>query len=393
MTLRLYNQDATIHMFLAEVTSCSQREDALYQITLDQTAFFPTGGGQGADTGVFMLGEDVIPVTDVIEHKEEVFHVTKKPLKPGVKITGLLDWEKRFSKMQQHTGEHIVSGLVHRLYGYENVGFHLGEEAVTMDLNGLLDRDQLAQIERLANAVIGENLAVEVLYPTEVELEKLQYRSKMEIEGQVRVVQIPLCDSCACCAPHVPRTGGVGMIKILRAQKHRGGMRLSLACGDRALKDYQMKSANIKAISALLSVKEEDAAVGVTKLNQELQDTKYKLLQQWDEMVHLKLELLKAKGGIEAQELCILFEEGFHADQGRVMVSKVLDFCPSGVVVFTPKGEEEYEFVAGIKEGDLRYIAQELGTAFGAKGGGKATMVQGSVRASKAEIIAVLRGE
>ena len=211
MTDKLFYQDSHLNKFEAEVISCEpvEGEEGRYEIVLDQTAFFPEGGGQYADHGSLGGAE----VLDVQERDGRVFHITDHPLEPGMQVEGRLDWEERFMKMQQHTGEHIVSGLVHGRFGYNNVGFHLGSEDCTMDFSGEITREELREIEVEANRAVWKNLEVQVLYPSPEEAGKMEYRSKIEIEGQIRIVVIPGYDVCACCAPHVKRTGEIGMIK------------------------------------------------------------------------------------------------------------------------------------------------------------------------------------
>ena len=266
MTEKLFYKDSYTREFQARVLSCTECKGS-YQAVLTRTAFFPEGGGQSADTGFFYTEDGrEIPVTDVQEKDGIVFHYITSPVKAGEKIKGKLDFEERFSKMQQHTGEHIISGLVNRHFGYHNVGFHLGTEEVTMDYDGILTQEDLEQIEMEANQAVAENIPVVVLYPSEEELKNITYRSKIEIEGQVRIVQIPGYDSCACCAPHVKETGSIGLIKIVGAIHYKGGMRVSMLCGFRALSDYRMKERNVVKISNLLSAKQEDTAQAVERL-------------------------------------------------------------------------------------------------------------------------------
>ena len=255
MTDRLYYEDSHLAAFPAVVTACEQEKD-YWKVALDQTTFFPEGGGQAGDTGY--LGE--IEVFDTHEKNGEIWHYTRQPLEVGAEVKGVLDWKKRFSRMQQHSGEHIVSGLIHTRFGYDNVGFHLGEEEVTMDFNGPITKEELLEIETAANQVVFGNVPIQISYPSREELEILDYRSKIEIEGQVRIVTIPDVDVCACCAPHVNNTGEIGLIKLTNVQSHRGGVRVSLLAGNRALCDYREKENSVKAISVLLSAKEAAVA-------------------------------------------------------------------------------------------------------------------------------------
>ena len=191
---------------------------------MDQTAFFPEGGGQAGDSGFL---EDV-EIFDTHEKQGIVWHYAKAPLDPGAQVLGRIDWDKRFSRMQQHSGEHIVSGLVHARFGYDNVGFHLGEQEVTLDFNGNITKEELVEIELEANKAVFANLPVQISFPSREELAFLEYRSKIEIEGQVRIVTIPGIDVCACCAPHVKLTGEIGLIKLTGVQSHRGGVRVNI---------------------------------------------------------------------------------------------------------------------------------------------------------------------
>ena len=210
MTEKLYYEESHLKTFKAKVISCEPCGE-VYRAVLDRTAFFPEGGGQAADTGY--LGD--IQVTDVKEKNGIIYHTIAENIIPGTEVEGRIDWELRFSRMQQHTGEHIVSGLIHGRFGYDNVGFHLGEEVCTLDLSGPLTKEQLREIEYAANEAVFANIPVEICYPSKEELVSMEYRSKIEIEGQVRIVTIPGYDVCACCAPHVKRTGEIGLIKFV----------------------------------------------------------------------------------------------------------------------------------------------------------------------------------
>ena len=218
-------------------------------------------------------------MSDVQEIDGKIIHYTDGPLVEGTEVEGCIDWTERFSKMQQHTGEHIVSGLIHKIYGYHNVGFHLGTDSVTLDFNGVVPKEKLHEIEQLANEAVAKNLPVQVLYPTDEELSKISYRSKIEIEGQVRIVVIDGYDVCACCAPHVKQTGEIGLIKLVGMQNYKGGVRISMLCGFRALEDYYQKEKNNREIAVMLSAKEYETAVEVERLQEELAMKKAKIAE------------------------------------------------------------------------------------------------------------------
>lgn len=235
-TEKLYFQDSHRSVFDARVLSCEPWKDG-WRIVLDRTVFFPEGGGQYADPG--FLGE--VEVVDVHEKDGVIYHYTKEPIEAGQKVEGRILWEVRFDRMQQHTGEHIISGLVHQKFGYDNVGFHLGEDYCTMDFNGPITKDQLKEIEQEANRAVFQNLDVISSFPSEEERSRMEYRSKIELSGEVQIITIPGYDVCACCAPHMKKTGEIGLIKLVQMDHYKGGERITMLAGDRALKDYGEK--------------------------------------------------------------------------------------------------------------------------------------------------------
>ena len=295
MTQKLYYEDSHLKEFTAQVMDCRWDEKkGCYGIVLDRTVFFPEGGGQYADSGTIQG----IFVEDVQEKANEVIHYMKKKLDVGQRIQGSIDFAERFSNMQQHTGEHIVSGLVHRHFGYDNVGFHLGKELVTMDFNGAFTKEQLIGIEHEANEAVTANLAIRVDYPEKEELESLDYRSKKELTGQVRIVTVPGYDVCACCAPHVKYTGEIGMIRLVDAVKYKGGTRVTMACGFRALADYRRKEDNVLEISRLLSAKPYETAEAVKRLQKEKQQGKEKRFRIQSRYLEMRLKELTGSGGL-----------------------------------------------------------------------------------------------
>ncbi|MCI8597013.1 MAG: alanyl-tRNA editing protein [Lachnospiraceae bacterium] len=369
MTDKLYEQDSHLKEFPAIVTACEPHGELFY-ISLNQTGFFPEGGGQAGDTGFL----NDIQVIDTHEKGEVIWHYAKEPLEPGVSVRGRIDWAKRFSRMQQHSGEHIVSGLIHQRFGYDNVGFHLGEKDVTLDFNGPITKEELAEIEITANQAVWSNLPVKVTYPSREELKSLDYRSKIEIEGQVRIVAIPDIDTCACCAPHVTFTGEIGLIKLTNVQSHRGGVRINLLAGDRALADYEEKEASVRAVSVLLSAKEEQIATAVERLKQENYTITGRLMQFQMAMVREKAAAVP-----EGSKDLVFFEEGLDANTMREFVNLLTPRCTGTACVFTGNDREGYRYVLGSSSLDVRPLCKRLNTAFQGKGGGKPEMVQGSL--------------
>ncbi len=379
MTKRLYETNSHLREFVAAVTACEER-DGRYYIELDETAFFPEGGGQSADTGI--LGGT--RVVDVQEEGTRIYHIAEEPLVPGETVTGILDYEERFSRMQQHTGEHLVSGVVHRLYGYNNVGFHLGSQIVTMDFDGMLDEEDLRKVERLANEGVAADIPIAISYPDKVALEELEYRSKIEIEGQTRIVTIPGYDVCACCAPHVERTGEVGLIKLTGVQKYKKGVRVSMLCGFRALADYNEKAKSVSEISALLSVKPEETADAVARMKAEVFGLKGRVMELQKQLLSMKVEQIPAG----KKNIC-LFEDELDADAMRQLVNELMEKCSGICAVFTGGDKDQYRYVIGSREEDCRIFAASLNEKFAGKGGGKPQMVQGSLQGSREEIEAM----
>lgn len=356
-------------------------EGKRYQIVLDRTAFFPEGGGQYADTGQLQADSEVVRVLDVQEYDGKIFHITDRPVPAGSTVSGQIDWAERFMKMQQHTGEHIVSGLVHARFGYDNVGFHLGSTDCTMDFNGEITREELHEIELRANEAAAANLEIQVSYPSGEELAGLEYRSKIEIEGQVRIVTIPGFDVCACCAPHVKKTGEIGVIKLTHVQRYKGGVRVTMLCGSRALADYDRKSASVSQISASLCAKEDEVAEAVEHLKEECARLKARLAEQQREMLRLKARESDGEEGA----VC-LFESGLEGEGPRLLMNLVMERGHELCAVFCGNDVEGYRYVIGSVSLDLRKLVKELNAAFSGRGGGKPEMVQGSLKGTESEL-------
>lgn len=404
MTEKLFYKDSHLSKFDAEVLSCvrakrQQVKDSFgrldgkageyYEIELDRTAFFPEGGGQYADTGVLYMADDdtcgldetarkKVQVLDVRERNGRIFHITDGFIEAKTAVKGSIDWEERFMKMQQHTGEHIVSGIVHRRFGYENVGFHLGKEEVTMDYNGPLTPEELRSIEYEANQVVAENREIRAYFPSTEELEKIPYRSKKELQGKIRIVEIQDCDICACCAPHVQTTGNVGLIKITNAIRYKGGMRLWIACGMRALEDYNQKEASVVQISNMLSAKQQEVTEAVKRLTEEIQQLKEKAAKMQEKLVMGYLESEKEALKENPNANLLLFEKELDAVAMRNFVNAGMELTKGVCGVFIGDEKQGFRYVLG-SSGDIREIGKKLNEAFQGKGGGKPPMIQGSL--------------
>ena len=378
MTEKLYDKDSYLKEFQATVVSCEQKNETTWRITLDKTVFFPEGGGQTGDSG--WLND--VKVADTREKNGVIYHETKAPLEVGTKVAGKIDFAIRFDKMQQHTGEHILSGIVCSTYNYNNVGFHLSSEITTLDFDGELSEEQVRELEIRVNQAIHENIPVQVKFPTKAELAEMDYRSKIEIEGQVRIVEIPGIDRCACCAPHVKTTAEVGLLKIQSGDRHRGGCRLTIVCGMRALKDYQQKQESVGKVSAALSAKPEKIGEAV----EHLQEQQAKLREQLN---HIQAMYLQEKlDKIHAEDQCIcIFEEALDSIAMRNFVNGAMERCDGICGAFIGNDEKGYHYILGSKELDVREISKQLNAKFNGKGGGKPQMVQGSLNGTKKEIL------
>ena len=379
-TVRLYDQDAYATEFEAEVLACEEvekKEKKVYQVWLDQTLFFPEEGGQSPDMGTI----DGIKVLDVQIKDEVITHTLAAPLAVGTTVKGVVDWKHRFYNMQQHSGEHIFSGIVHNRFGYDNVGFHLSDSIVTMDFNGVITAEDIEEIETEVNQAIIENIPVEVSYPTKEELKVLEYRSKIEIEGQVRIVTIPGYDVCACCAPHVRRTGEIGMLKVMNVQSYKGGVRISILCGFRALEAFRQKADIITELMEQFSTNQEALVENVTKLKNTNQTMKNQLASAKQELMEYKVAAIP-----EDSENAILFESDLDTPVVRNVVNGLVEQFTGICAVFVGNDESGYQFIVGSKNKDCRAIAAALREKLSARGGGSDKMIQGSVAASQLQI-------
>ncbi len=376
MTEKLYYRDSHLFTFEAVVTDCREGKDG-WLVELDRTAFFPEGGGQPADTGSIGPAR----IRDVHEKDGRILHLTDRPLSVGECYSGKLDAEQRHRRMQNHSGEHIVSGLIHGLYGFENVGFHMGEECMSMDYSGELDAAQLEKVERLANEAVRANLPVRAWFPEEAELAQLSFRSKKELDGAVRLVSIPGIDLCACCAPHVSFTGEVGLVKILDAERHRGGVRLSVRCGLDALDDYRKRQESAAAISALLSVPRDAVVSGTERLLAERDGLK-------ERVAALSMRLVETLAAAQEEtegNLCV-FNPGLDEIASRELVNRLMERCGGFAAVFTGSDGEGWRYIVGSRHVDLRANARAINAALQGRGGGRPEMIQGQSAAPEAAI-------
>ena len=373
-TKRIFDEDAYKTEFEAKVLSCTETETG-FEMVFDQTAFFPEGGGQYPDKGTI----NEVEVLDVQEDKDGVIHhFTRIGFAPGDKVIGKIDWKQRFDFMQQHSGEHIFSGLAHSNFGANNVGFHLGYEETTIDLDVPLSEEQVQKLEILANEAVYKNFPIEISFPSEEELAVLPYRSKKKLSGKIRIVTFPGYDICACCGTHVKRTGEIGLIKITAFQNYKGGTRLFMLCGKRAFKDYQNKNRDLIKVTNSLSVKPNVLCLAVKRLENEI--TEHKI---YESALKKDLFALKAEKLGTGEKICVFEKEMTPDELRRFCLTLGENFKIAAVF----NGEDgNYKYAISSKTENCSVIAKEINTRFSGRGGGKPELVQGGCAGNASEI-------
>ena len=374
-TRKLYYEDPHMDRFSATVLSCQAVKQG-FEILLDATAFYPEGGGQAADTGT--LGG--VRVLDTREREDQVVHLCDGALEVGAVVHGVVDYEARFIRMQQHSGEHIVSGIVSRRYGYHNVGFHMGSGIITIDFDGVIPVEDLPDIEAEANSAVWKNLPVKCWVPSPEELPTVTYRAKRALPWPVRIVQIPGFDSCACCGTHVKATGEIGIIKLFSAMGFRGGTRMEMSCGIRALEILNHAYEQNRLVSQAFSAKITETGAAAQRMNEVLAQQKYRL-------VGLEKQIFAGIAASYAgQGDVVHFEGDLDNTAVRELADAIADTCGGMAAVFSGSDETGYAFCLVTREGDLRSFCKDMTKALNGRGGGKPQFQQGRVQAKKADI-------
>ncbi|MGI6075374.1 MAG: alanyl-tRNA editing protein [Pyramidobacter sp.] len=376
----LYYQNPYLKEFDARVTGCVQGKKG-YEITLSRTAFYPEGGGQLGDSGTI----GTVAVTDTRRRDGAIVHLTGEPIEAGTEVHCKIDWQKRFDHMQAHSGEHIVSGLIHRHYGFDNVGFHMAPDGVTVDFNGVLTEAQLAELEREANDTVYANLPVSVAFPSPEELHTLDYRSKKELSGKIRIVTFPDTDVCACCGTHVQRTGEVGLIKFISMSRYKSGVRIEMLCGRLALQDYAVKNRQQQELSRQFSVKPYELPDAVRQIVADKDAANARLSEMARKYFALKAEQFPHSDG-----LVTVFEEGFRpAEVRKFCDGLVTSGKAKTAAVFVPadnNGRKGWSYVMCSRSADMREAAKTLNRSLNGRGGGDPTLVQGTFFAPREDI-------
>lgn len=375
-TKRLYYEDAYLKEFEAIVSSCEKKDDNYY-VVLDQTAFYPEGGGQPSDHGVL----DQVMVVDVECVGDDIFHITNEPIEVGQKVKGKIDWERRFSLMQQHSGEHIVSGLIHHKYGYDNVGFHMGSECITIDFNGILTLEQLLQVEKEANQYLWSDQKSCIEFLNDREKTGRSYRSKKEIAGYVRLVEFPGADCCACCGLHVYHTGEIGLIKVISVKKFREGVRVEILCGSQAMDYLNIQEEQNRKIAVKLSVKPHETFEAVRRISGEIYELKGKLMEVREEKFRKEAQFIPENKDV------IITEPDLSPSDLRKCADIFLDRCQGVCAVISGNDETGYKYAIGKRNGDIRNLVKQLNETLKGRGGGKPEFAQGSFSGTRQEIL------
>lgn len=380
-TRKLFYEDPHQSQFTATVLSCGQTEKG-YAVILDATAFYPEGGGQAADTGT--LGN--VRVLDTREQGETIVHLCDGPLTAGEMVEGKIDYDARFLRMQQHSGEHIVSGIIHRRWGYHNVGFHMGSDVTTIDFDGIIPPEALAEIEAEANAAIWANIPLHIWYPSPGELPTVPYRTKKALPWPVRIVEVPGFDICACCGTHVTATGEIGLIKLFGTVNFRGGSRMEMACGRQALDILSRAYGQNKLVSQAFSAKIMETGAAAARMNDVCAQQKYRIIGLEKRIFASIAESCAGKGNV------VHFEDGLDGTALRELTDAIASASGGRAVVFSGDDETGYAYCLAQRNDNLHTLGKEMTQALGGRGGGKPDFQQGRVQAGKAEIVEFLKG-
>ena len=374
-TVKLYYEDSRLREFDARVLECRQ-EGQSWLVTLDRTAFYPEGGGQAGDTGT-LAG---VRVLDTQEHAQEVIHFCDGALEPGMVVHGVIDYDRRFDLMQQHTGEHILSGLVYEKYGYHNTGFHMGADVITVDFDGVVPPEDLPELERRANEAVFRDIPLECWVPSEQELPTVTYRTKRALPWPVRIVRIPGYDSCACCSVHVQRTGQIGVIKLLSVIRFRTGVRMEMVCGGRALALLNESYHQNQLVSRAFSAKPSETGEAARRMNETVDSLKLELAQLRRQIFAAKADRCRDAGDV------LLFEADLESADVRRLADAVAECCGGVAAVLSGNDDEGYAYCLVSRCGDLRALGKTMNQALGGRGGGRGEFQQGRLSASRTQI-------
>ena len=374
-TRKLYYENSHLTCFTARVLSCEQAGEA-FRVLLDATAFYPEGGGQAADTGTLADAA----VLDVREREGQVIHLCSAPLEPGTEVEGRVDYGPRFLRMQQHSGEHIVSGIIHRRYGFHNTGFHMGSDVITIDFDGVIPGNDLPELEAEANGAVWANLPLRCWVPSPEELPEVVYRTKRALPWPVRIVEIPGYDTCACCGTHVTATGEIGLIKLFSVVGFRGGTRMEMACGSQALALLNDAYAQNKLVSQAFSARITETGAAAERMNALLAQQKYRTVALQRRVFAAIAEANAGKGDV------LHFEEDLEGDALRELADAIARVCGGTSAVFSGSDGTGYGFCLASRSADLRPLGKQLTRTLSGRGGGRPELQQGRVQSTRSAI-------
>ena len=374
-TRALYYEDGYLSRFSSRVVTCEPRGD-VWAVTLEATAFYPEGGGQAGDTGTL----NGIPVLDTQEQDDQILHLCGQPLEPGETVEGIIDFDRRFDLMQQHTGEHMLSGLIHRRYGYHNKGYHVGAEFVTVDFDGVIPQEDIPSLERELNEAVWRNLPVKCWIPSPEELPGVTYRTKRPLPWPVRIVEVPGCDSCACCGIHVGSTGAVGVIKILNTMGFRGGTRLEMVSGRRAWAAMNDAYEQNRQVSQAFSAQLTQTGDAARRMNEVVSELKFKITQLQRQQITSVANSYVNFGNV------LHITDGLDPVLVRELADAIAEVCGGTAAVFSGTDEGGYNCCLVTRSGDLRSLGKAMNAALNGRGGGKPNCHQGKVSTTRAEI-------
>ncbi len=371
MTKKLYYNDSYLKNFTSEVLECESFKDG-FSVVLKETAFYPEGGGQPTDTGYFLLNGEKIEVESVFERKDVIYHVVKKEIQKGAEIEGFIDFDRRFDHMQQHTGEHILSGIINSVYGFENFGFHMGKEEILVDFNGVLTKADIDEIQRLSNEEVFYDREVLAYFPSD--LETLNYRSKKELLGDVRIVKSGEADTCACCGTHTKTTGMVGAIIITGFIAYKGGTRISMLCGKRAIDYYTKVNDTLFEINKLLSKNNDTVLDGVKNSLENIVSLKAELSKTKTKLFEVLTENIIDKEGV------ILYSYDYLTSPEMQKFIKLLSQKAKITMLASLQEDGTYKIIINSSENKAREIGADIATTFNGKGGGSKESFQGFIK-------------
>ena len=374
LTRKLFYEDCHLAQFSAVVTGCEAYQDH-WAVTLEASAFYPEGGGQAGDTGTL----NGIAVLDTREEGDRILHICESPLEAGTAVCGIIDWDARFARMQNHTGEHMVSGVIHRRFGFHNVGFHMGSEIVTIDFDGMVPASALPEIEEEVNAAIWRDLPVKTSVPTPEELPHAVYRSKRALPWPVRIVEVPGIDSCACCGVHVATTGQIGLVKLLSCVKFHQGVRIEMLCGKSAVSYLNRILEQNRQVSQAFSAPMEETGAAAVRMNGMLAEEKYRASMLEKRLLGKIAESYTDRGDV------LHFEDGLSSSSLRELAEAISKVCGGRAAVFSG-ADGNFGYCLAMPGGDLRAFGKEMNAALQGRGGGKPEFQQGSLKATRQEI-------